>query len=282
MKFGLWTNYGALNSKPVFDAFRVGAKILGHDCVDNNENSDVDVIWSVLFHGRMIGNKEIWRRAQEKNKPVIVLEVGGIQRGLTWKVGLGGINNDAYFGPKQNDSKRSKKFNLSLRNWQLSGDDILICGQHNKSLQWKDMPDIRSWISQTIETLQKYSNRRIIIRPHPRCPVCGFSAKYQNVIEQNPVKQAGTYDNYHIDFSNIWATISWSSNPGVYSVINGIPAIVGPSSLAWDVSEHSLKNIENPRMPERQQWLNDYAWTEYTLEEISQGLPIKQLKTKLS
>jgi hypothetical protein len=34
-------------------------------------------------------------------------------------------------------------------------------------------------------------------------------------------------------------------------------------------------------MPDRTQWLNDYAHTEYTLEEISQGLPLNLLTSKL-
>jgi hypothetical protein len=95
MKFSLWTNYGALNSKPVFDAFRQGCRSLGVACVDNSNDADVDVIWSVLFSGRMAGNKDIWERNAANSKPTIVLEVGGIQRNTTWKVGLNGINRDA-------------------------------------------------------------------------------------------------------------------------------------------------------------------------------------------
>jgi hypothetical protein len=33
--------------------------------------------------------------------------------------------------------------------------------------------------------------------------------------------------------------------------------------------------------PSRQQWLNDYAHTEYTIKEIAQGLPLKNLTSKL-
>ena len=83
MKFSLWTNYGALNSRPVFDAFRSGAVALGHSCVDNDSHSDVDVIWSVLFSGRMAPNKAIWERNVAQSKPTIVLEVGGIKRNNT-------------------------------------------------------------------------------------------------------------------------------------------------------------------------------------------------------
>jgi hypothetical protein len=83
-------------------------------------------------------------------------------------------------------------------------------------------------------------------------------------------------------FKNIWATVSWSSNPGIHSIINGVPAFTGPSSLAFDVAEQDLRNIENPLYGDRTQWLNDYAHTEWTIQEISQGIPIKHLTSKIN
>jgi hypothetical protein len=84
-----------------------------------------------------------------------------------------------------------------------------------------------------------------------------------------------------LQFTDGYATISWSSNPGINSVLRGIPAFVGPSSLAYDVANKDLSQIENPVTPDRQQWLNDYAHTEWTLSEISQGIPLKRLTSKL-
>src|SRR6056300_220398 len=114
MKFNLWRQYGALNSSPVFDAFHAGALALGHS-VDVNGSDGVDVIWSVLFNGRMAGNRTIWERNILQHKPTIVLEVGGIKRGTTWKVGLNGINRDAYFGNSSNsNSNRAEQLGLKL------------------------------------------------------------------------------------------------------------------------------------------------------------------------
>ena len=45
-----------------------------------------------------------------------------------------------------------------------------------------------------------------------------------------------TYDDYDLHFSNEWAVVSWSSNPGIHAILNGIPAFVGPQSLAYDLS----------------------------------------------
>jgi hypothetical protein len=277
MKFSLWTNYGALNSKATFDAFAYSLSSQGHTVCYNDDSCDVDVIWSVLWHGRMARNKDVWIKAKAQGKPVIVLEVGGIQRGTTWKVGLNGINSSAFPYAKNNNSDRATRLGLTLTPWRTGGECILLCGQHDKSLQWEDMPAVSNWMVNTIDEIQKFSTRKIIVRPHPRCPLPDIEKEFKNVIRQTPQRIDGTYDSFDIDFKNVWATISWSSNPGIHSIMHGVPAIVGPNSIAYPVSEHSLSNIENPIMPDRQQWLNDYAWTEFTIEEIAQGIPLKRL-----
>ena len=283
MKFSLWTNYGALNSKPVFAAFADSLVANGHDVVWNNPVSDVDVIWSVLFYGRMAKNKNIWDRNVAQSKPTIVLEVGGIKRGTTWKVGLNGINRDAFFGDAGNDSRRSDLLDLRLKPWRTDGEYILIAGQHDKSLQWKHMSRMSNWFLNTYDEIRKHTDRPIIFRPHPRCRLEHIERGLKNVYRQEPQQVNGTYDDFDIDFNNVWASVSYSSNPGIHSVIEGIPAFVSTHSLAYEVGNDIdfLHDIENPVMPDRTQWLNDYAHTEWTVEEISQGIPLKQLTNKL-
>lgn len=278
MKFSLWTQYGALNSKPVFDAFANSLNNNGHDVAYNDLSADINVIWSVLFNGRMAGNKAVW----EQQKPTIVLEVGGINRGTTWKVGLNGINRDAYFGPSGNSSDRVRLLGLQVKPWKYDGEYILVCGQHDKSLQWKDMPAMATWVHDTITFIRAQTDRPIIFRPHPRCPLPAIEHDFKGVKRQDPKQIKDTYDDFDMQFNNIWATVSWSSNPAIHSIINGVPAFTGPSSLAFDVAEQNLRNIENPLYGDRTQWLNDYAHTEYTIQEISQGIPIKHLTSKIN
>ena len=283
MKFSLWTQYGAQNSKPVFDAFAHSLVAAGHDVVWNNPVCDVDVIWSVLFNGRMAQNKTVWERAVAQSKPVVVLEVGGIKRGTTWKVGLNGINRDAFFGDAGNDSRRSDLLNLRLKPWRTDGEFILIAGQHDKSLQWRNMPRMSNWFLNTYDEIRKHTDRPIIFRPHPRCRLPHIERGLKHVYRQEPQHVNGTYDDFDMQFNNIWATISHSSNPGIHSVISGVPSFVSNSSLAYDVANDIdfLHNIEEPLMTDRTQWLNDYAWTEFTVEEIAQGIPLKRLTSKL-
>ena len=279
MKISLWKQYGALNSGPVFDAFAISLVDNGHTVVYNDNTADVDVIWSVLFNGRMAGNKAIW----ENKKPTIVLEVGGINRGVTWKVGLNGINRDAYFGDNDNDSTRADSLGLVCKPWRSNGDYVLICGQHDKSLQWQSMPRMSNWFLNTYDEIRKYTDRPIIFRPHPRCRLEHIERGLRHVYRQEPKHVNGTYDSFDMGFDNIHCTFSHSSNPGIHSIIEGVPAFVSPSSLAYPVANDIdfFHDIENPLMPDRTQWLNDYAHTEYTIEEISQGLPLKNLTSAL-
>ena len=277
MKFSLWTDYGALNSKPVFSAFERSLLDRKHTVVYNDNNADVNVIWSVLWNGRMAPNKAIW----EQKKPTIVLEVGGFKRGETWKVGLNGINRDAYFGNTGHNNDRAKQLGLELKPWRSDGKNILICGQHDKSLQWKDMQPMSQWVMDTIQFIRAQTSRPIIFRPHPRCPLPAIEHEFKDVKRQQPLQIKGTYDDFDMGFDNIWATVSWSSNPAIHSVINGVPAFTGPSSLAYDVALQNLRQIEDPLYCDRTQWLNDYAHTEYTIQEISQGTPIKNLTSRL-
>jgi hypothetical protein len=64
------------------------------------DNADVAVIWSVLWRGRMEQYKKIWDRYRSQGKPVVV-EVGGLRRNKSFKIGINGINRDADFANQE-------------------------------------------------------------------------------------------------------------------------------------------------------------------------------------
>jgi len=88
MKISVFPDYGSLNSKPVFDAFIENLRNNQENFQINkwDNSTDVAVIWSVLWRGRMEQNKKIWDEFKSSGKPVVVLEVGGIKRNLSWKM----------------------------------------------------------------------------------------------------------------------------------------------------------------------------------------------------
>lgn len=278
MRISYWPNSVALNGNRPYTAFLDSLRDAGYTLVKECMDADAAVIWSVLWHGRMSPNQTVWKHYRSNGRPVVVTEVGGIKRGTTWKVGLNGINRSGDYRPSGNNNNRARSLGLELKPWRSDGEYVLICGQHDKSQQWENQPPISKWVMNTIETIQEHSGRDIILRPHPRCRLPDIEHQYQRVYRQEPQHVNGTYDDFDLTFERAHAVVNWSSNPGIHAVINGIPAFVGPNSLAYDVANHYLQHIEHPKHTDRTQWLNDYAWTEYTVEEISTGLPLQQLR----
>lgn len=264
MIFDFYNKFGALNSGPVFDAFAQGLKKHGHSVQEHSGTGDVAVIWSVLWAGRMSGNRSVWNHYRNNNRPVIVLEIGAIKREVTWKIGINGINLGSYFFGNGKNSDRRNNLGMNLHPWKTSGNHILICSQHDRSLQWTDNPSLKDWTRSMISEIRKYSNRPIKIRMHPRCP---YSFTFDNSVYKSTEK------NILNEFQNAWAVINYSSNPGIESIIHGIPAFVGHKSLAAPVANLDISRIESPLRPDREQWFNDLAWTEWTTDEMVKGIP---------
>ncbi len=273
MRFKIYRENGALNSSPVLDAFATGLISRGHTIVDHNE--DVGVIWSVLWQGRMRPNKAIYESFSKINKPIIIIEVGNLKRGTTWRICLNHINRLGKFGNDIDlDPLRPQLLNVSLDppKDRRKG-EILIACQHSASLQWNTQPSMEEWVKQTISQIKKYSSRRIVVRPHPRSPI---REKFVDAVIELPRKIENSYDDFDIDY-NYHCVINYNSGPAVQAAINGTPIICDSSSLAYPVSE-KWENLENPRLADRDEWFLKLCHTEWTVEEISQGIPISRLE----
>lgn len=275
MKVSLFNKFGARNSPPVFDAIRTGLQNLGHVCTEHDMQADAAVIWSVVWNGRMKSNHEVWKLFRSTHRPVMVAEVGMIQRGHTWKVGLNGTWSGCYNNIDL-DASRPEALGLSLDAWRSSGSNIVIATQRCDSEQWAGQPPINQWVDSTVREIRSYTDRPIVIRTHPRQAV----SIPKGCKHQVPIKIPNTYDDFDFDWAlkQTWAVINWNSGPGSQAIMRGIPAFVGTSSLAAPVANTDLKNIEKPLRPERQQWLIELSHTEWTLEEIRTGLPISRLE----
>ncbi len=70
--------------------------------------------------------------------------------------------------------------------------------------------------------------------------------------------------------------INWNSGVAVQAAISGTPVITGPTSLASEISGN-FANIDNILLPDRQHWFEKILHTEWTVEELQQGIPQKRL-----
>lgn len=271
MKISLFNQYGAKNSAPVFEAIAHGLRAQGHQIVWHDMNADAAVIWSMLWTGRMHSNRDVWNAYRER--PVIVAEVGMIQRGRTWKIGLGGTGISSYKFDNLLPN-RSAELGLKLQPWK-TGENIVIAMQRGDSEQWNGQPGIDQWLNTTVNEIRQYTDKNIVVRPHPRSK-CTIPV---GCLVDRPQFKTGTYDDfdYTRTLKSAHCVLSWNSGPGPQALIAGVPAFVGPVSLASPIANWDLSQIENPPHPDRTVWLEQLAHTEWTVEEITFGLPFKHL-----
>lgn len=270
----------ARNSSEPLSAFLESCHRNGIKTQENSLNADCAVIWSVLWNGRMSANHDVYLHYRQQNKPVIVLDIGALYRGHTWKIAVNNVNAQGYYGHTENlDFKRPSKLKMSLAIQMKRQNDILIATQHGRSLQAEALDSIESWIKKTVELLKQHTDRNIIVRSHPRFPIHP-GALPEGVSLEKPQHIPGTYDSFNLRF-DYHAVVNYNSGPGIQAAIEGCPILVDSTSLAHPVSI-SLDQIDAPMDVDREQWFVEITHTEYTIEEIKQGQWINRLAPALT
>ncbi len=240
---------------------------------DEFSHCDVAVIWSLLW--TRAERKRIYYHYRDLGIPVVVLEVGALRRNVLWKVGINGINGNAVWA--QPNGNRFSKLGIPTKDWRTTGSHIVVCGQNPLSEEWR-LGSMEDYLQQTICELRRHTDRPIVIRPHPRAPIKPIMVP-KGVTVSLP-KPTGEQDNFDFNKSieSAWAVVSHNSNPGIQAALSGVPVFCDDSSLAAPVGNLKLADIENPQMPNRADWVNRLAFTEFTVDEIAEGLPWSLLK----
>ena len=259
----------AQNSRLVMEAVLDCFQANGIQTQENSWNSDAAVIWSVLWHGRMQPNRAVYEHYRGQNKPVVIVEIGALYRGHTWKIAVNNITSAGYYGNHENlDLDRPRKLGVSLAINSNRKPAVVIAAQHRASLQVADIGSMEDWIISQVAQITAVTDRPIVIRPHPRCAL-NLANINPNVTIERPRPVANTYDSFDLHF-DCHAVVNYNSGPGIQAAISGCMPIVDQTSLARPVS-YVIADIEQPYEINRDQWLTEICHTEYTLEELRRG-----------
>lgn len=270
----------ANNSRPVMGAVLDCLQASGIQTQENSMTSDAAVIWSVLWNGRMKANQQVYEHYRAQGKPVIVIEIGALYRGDTWKVSVNHVTAQGYYGHLTNlDFDRPRKLKISLATQVQSKPNIIIALQHTKSLQVAGIPDMSEWLTTTIGILRNNSDRPITIRPHPRCKML-LPPLPPGVSVESPRPVLNTYDSFDMHF-DCHAVVNYNSGPGIQAAIAGVRPIVDNTSLAYPVGI-GFADIEQPYTINRDLWLAQICHTEYTIEELRRGIWLKRIEPALT
>ena len=166
--------------------------------------------------------------------------------------------------------KISQDLNISLKPWRTQGNHILICLQRHGGWSMGGV-SVQTWLDQTIAQIRQHSRKRpIIVRTHPG------DKKIKSILKINHKNVSVSVNERLIDdLRHAWATVVYNSSPSVASLIEGVPAFitdpVPQHSQTYGVANTDLSLLENPKMTDRQSWIERIAMCHWNFNELRSG-----------
>lgn len=197
---------------------------------------------------------------------------------IYYEVGFDGLKRDSDYYAEGKGPERFAELGVELAPWRETNDGpIVVLGQTNhgaSTVPWGR--ELWDWYSAVLPIVRKATDRPIVWRMHPRT----YKRPERRRAERKRVQSL--YGKFGVevrdewilsnDLRKAWATIVMSSNAGVRSVVEGVPAFVGFAICqAWPVRAGRFEDIERPVMHDRRQWANEIAWCQWNGVEMSDG-----------
>ena len=159
-----------------------------------------------------------------------------------------------------------KTLGLDLCPWRHNGEHILVCLQRDGGWSMKGL-DMRQWTMDTVRAIRRYSDRPIRIRPHPKFPI-----DLSELVKDPTITVSQQNSTLDQDLDRAWASVFFNSSSCVASVLRGVPVFASDDDcVAWSVANHDLSAIEQPVMPNRDQWLWDLSAAHWTDDQSRSG-----------
>lgn len=213
----------------------------------------------------------------EKEAVYVDLGYWGRHEGGRWtgyhKVVVNSRHPTTYFRriPKPDD--RLSMFHVEPSPWRREGDGkhILLVGMSEKAAQHVGF-EAEQWEYSVVDELRYCRTREIIYRPKPNwsgaraIPGSTFSGRKRDLAD---------------DLNNCWAVVTHHSNAAVEALMLGVPVFCTTGVAAPMGKDPFSGELYEPYYPpDRAQWAADLAYTQWSVEEIRQGLAWRHLKAE--
>lgn len=278
------------------------------ETIDDPKLKDVDIFIQTNLIKQKFYEKDRAQQYQyilDSKKPKLVMEspmFRSIEKGEKNQYYRLGWNSYQYHeadynnlnSPSDRWNKLQKQYNINVKDWKTKGDYVLLLcqkeGDSSLNQLYETYENYWDYIAEIIKSIQKNTDRKIILRPHIRqittgVKRAGYTAKrFKNVsVSENiTFNMINGGEGLQKDFDNAWCTITYNSLSSVESILEGIPTFsLDKGCMGYPVSNHDLQNIENPnREIDRTQWLYDCAYTQWTSKELHDGSAWEHLKPR--
>ena len=184
-----------------------------------------------------------------------------------------------------------KEQSIEIKDWRTNGKYILVLLQRPTDSSLKNLLEQhgshKNFIAYTLNEIKKHTDRPIRVRMHPLRQDTQLDVlKDFDIDISTNTHGAGELEGgqgLYEDFKDAYAVVGFNSNALTESVCEGIPTFsMCASSMAWQCSNKDLKDIENPIMFDREQWLYNLGYCQWREDEIAQGAPWHHLINGIS
>jgi hypothetical protein len=178
-------------------------------------------------------------------------------------------NRDRYANANSTSDKWNQiqqTLGLQLEPWRQQGDHVLVCLQRDGGWSMKGT-DMTAWTVNTVRRLRELTSRPIVIRAHPKHRI-----DLSVLSDLTGVRQSLHGTDLTQDLAGAWAAVFYNSSASVAAVLAGIPVFATDDDcVAWRMANPDLAQIEDPKMPAREQWLYDLSAAHWTDAESRDG-----------
>lgn len=274
MRVAIYTLKGNGGSSKTCPAMEAGARRFGYHttvfadtqyCPEQGAYYDVAVFW-----GYVETLQAVMRDYSAAGKPAVYLDLGYWKRDQYFKVSVNARHPTAYFQRRYHDDVRRKLFGVEPQLWRkVVGGHILLAGMGAKAAWAEKLEPVESFEREVVKLLKMRTDRPIVYRPKPSWsgakPIEGtrFSPRAE------PLEEL---------LANSFAVVTHHSNVAVDGLVAGVPAFALQGVAAPMGSSYFL-TIGEPFYPHnREQWLNDVAYCQWSLDEMRDGTVWRHLK----
>ncbi len=248
--------------------------------------------------------RDLVERAKKKGIYIITFDGGVLSSfGNTtthpkhhWRVALYSPMNNGNFlsdnSPPDRWEMMKSLWNIKYEPWRKSNpnDPILFVLQPQDNWSMNQLDPVE-WFNDVYKKLRPLTKRKFKIRPHPNHGPHMESRKKEfpedcELIIGQKYFQGDEKKHYRFHYqdalNNCHAVVTHNSTACIDSCVRGVPTFcTSDLALAWPVANKDLTKIENPEYPDRQQWVYDLGYKQWTEQEIKDGTVFKRFKEKL-
>jgi hypothetical protein len=166
-----------------------------------------------------------------------------------------------------------QEMGIRMCDWRTAGNHILLCLQRNGGWSMSNV-SVVDWAASTILELRKYTDRPIVVRPHPGDKHAGkYIGNFSNAGSLRNVTVSDPTVPLIRDLKYCWAAVAHNSSPTVGAALEGVPVFVTDPgrSQCRDIANTDLSQIETPAMPDRMPWLHRIGQFHWSHADLVSG-----------